>query len=406
MLAVENVQFRRQSVTDDELKEIKKIATAFRALVANRQAVARAESKEREEQQHLAENRFEPRLNKKSERLARKFMQQNGLESVRERSRYKARSKSIRDRRSTSNASRGSSFLSRYEKPRNSVVVRLSLSRNRTACNSLPARHDARSNAKTRLEDFLIAQANDRAKKNSLKAQREEEAKIAQCTFSPRINTSMGLRTNSRANSVLEPQSVFQSLYEKSKAKADKQLQSSRQAKRANEQREIEGCTFKPDFSKTQATTEKYLRKWTQPVLGDGKHSRIVNKRALRKFVNHPKADKENENEPQRRASLVDLASKAVSRSFTEQKDIVVCEIRGDDRPIAMRLDSSRQNSLKISHKSDTIEAAHASQHSKGSLLGNDSLHMHDSDATQKQPTQQESSINSLEVVLDARTSQ
>lgn len=44
--------------------------------------------------------------------------------------------------------------------------------------------------------------------------------KIAQCTFSPRINTSMGLRSNNRNHSMIENRSVFLQLYEKGKSKA------------------------------------------------------------------------------------------------------------------------------------------------------------------------------------------
>lgn len=117
------------------------------------------------------ENRFEPKLNKKSERLARKFMLEKGLESNRERNRSKSRSKSIYKR---SNSNSGSVF----SRGRNSMVTRLS--RNRTACNSLPISiHRDEPRAKTRLEDFLISQANDRAKKNSLKAQKQDEREIA-----------------------------------------------------------------------------------------------------------------------------------------------------------------------------------------------------------------------------------
>lgn len=147
MLAIENVQIQRTNVTEDEMRDTKRIAATFRALVEHRHAVARAESKEREEFEHLAENRFEPKLNRKSERLARKFMQEKGLESVRERERNRGKSgsKSI-GRRSNSNGSV-------FSRGRNSMVTRLS--RNRATCNSLPVKHDTR--AKTRLEDFLIS---------------------------------------------------------------------------------------------------------------------------------------------------------------------------------------------------------------------------------------------------------
>lgn len=99
----------------------------------------------------------------------------------------------------------------------------------------------------------------------------------------------MGLRRENRQrnNSMLETRSVFLQLYEKGKSKAEKSLQSSKQAQRATEQKEFEKCTFKPDLSKTQTFTDKYMKKWKEPEL------KKASKRALRKFVNYPKG-KEN----------------------------------------------------------------------------------------------------------------
>lgn len=157
------------------------------------------------------------------------------------------------------------------------------------------------------------------------------------------------------------------------------------------------------------------MRKWKEP------EAKRANRRALRKFVNYPKGkenDRTNGNMqsqklPDEKDTKASLIQKKESRSFTEQKDVIICEIRGDDRPIAMRLDSSRQNSHKATEvdlkemDSATIIVNNTTQ-SLHKASGNDaeSFNIQDSEATQKQQTLQESSINSLEVVLDARTSQ
>ena len=86
------------------------------------------------------------------------------------------------------------------------------------------------------------------------------------------------------------------------------------------------------------------------------------------------------------------MIQKKESRSFTEQKDIIICEIRGDDRPIAMRLDSSRQNSHKATDMDlKEVDSAtilvHNTQQSLNKASGNDaeSFNIQDSEATQKQ---------------------
>ena len=63
---------------------------------------------------------------------------------------------------------------------------------------------------------------------------------------------------------MLEPHDsnkVFQGLYELGKRKLEKSVDTHKKAIKQKEKDEIQKCTFKPDFSKTQTITEKYLKK-------------------------------------------------------------------------------------------------------------------------------------------------
>lgn len=53
---------------------------------------------------------------------------------------------------------------------------------------------------------------------------------------------------------------VFISLYEIARLKQEKCIDSTTRAKQLEVENQVRQCTFKPDFSKTQRNTERYLR--------------------------------------------------------------------------------------------------------------------------------------------------
>ena len=97
----------------------------------------------------------------------------------------------------------------------------------------------------------------------------------------------------------------------------------------------MENCTFKPDFSKTQAITEKYLNKQGGKRASVQLPAKRVNKKMLRQFVN---CKKENIDPQAHQKNSLVIPEKYLS----EQKEVV---IRGDDAPIQMIV-SSRQETM------------------------------------------------------------
>lgn len=103
-------------------------------------------------------------------------------------------------------------------------------------------------------------------------ARQQEIDQRQACTFSPRITSWAGQRLKKRTKSALEPNdikvdrpstnnNVFLNLYELGKQKVERSMSSQRIAKEYAEAKELGGCTFKPDFSKTQEISRRYLNK-------------------------------------------------------------------------------------------------------------------------------------------------
>lgn len=122
-------------------------------------------------------------------------------------------------------------------------------------------------------EAFLINKAIAVREKQAEKAAFIETKEIENCTFSPKINKTIKKTSRSQSqgcvhdlrqsksqeNCLSHPESekqskstVFIQLYKIARERKEKSLESNRRAHQIKLEKETQECTFKPDFSKTQ----------------------------------------------------------------------------------------------------------------------------------------------------------
>lgn len=305
LLAMENVHFLRPSKSEKaplnldkwclekyniyDPAIIKKVSAKFKPLVAHRQRRL-AQIVEEKELQHFKDiNRFEPRINRKSEMMVnmkpeRVELSQRGISARNNNSRAHSKDKAqsgelagltVRSQRSLSGTR---SILGQRTKAQ-------SLSRSRSRL------HGKGAKAGTKYDDFAVDRAQelkDRLQHHLLNTTGTFTAELPeQCTFSPKINGSQAYKAilsnrhwssqikrakssvlkrarsfeaNQRASIHLPDtsskrtnhQNVFFNLYKIAKERQEKSADSYRMAREQQAKKEVEECTFKPDFSKTQ----------------------------------------------------------------------------------------------------------------------------------------------------------
>lgn len=104
-------------------------------------------------------------------------------------------------------------------------------------------------------EQFLINQYLTAKQKLSEKVLLNQSKELPECTFSPTINKPKHCKSHGRLTS--PPPHVFLNLYKVAEKRKEKSLDSHRRAKQQQIENEIKECTFKPDCSKTLKATNK-----------------------------------------------------------------------------------------------------------------------------------------------------